>query len=74
MLLLFLLYILTNFLFLFLFFVNEDGSKTGQGRRGYLQEGAWDAIHVIEVIHVGKISIFGGDIHAVTPLSPFTLI
>ncbi|KAM2146554.1 hypothetical protein ACFX1Q_003401 [Malus domestica] len=28
---------------------NEDGSKTGQGRRGYLQEGAWDAIHVIEV-------------------------
>ncbi|XP_004292503.1 PREDICTED: probable F-actin-capping protein subunit beta [Fragaria vesca subsp. vesca] len=26
-----------------------DGSKTGQGRRGYLQEGAWDAIHVIEV-------------------------
>lgn len=26
-----------------------DGSKTGHGRRGYLQEGAWDAIHVIEV-------------------------
>lgn len=28
---------------------DEDGSKTGQGKRGYLQEGAWDAIHVIEV-------------------------
>lgn len=27
----------------------EDGSKSGHGRRGYLQEGAWDAIHVIEV-------------------------
>lgn len=27
----------------------KDGSKTGQGRRGYLEEGAWDAIHVIEV-------------------------
>ncbi|THG17775.1 hypothetical protein TEA_018627 [Camellia sinensis var. sinensis] len=26
-----------------------DGSKSGHGRRGYLQEGAWDAIHVIEV-------------------------
>ncbi|KAK9111146.1 hypothetical protein Scep_018665 [Stephania cephalantha] len=26
-----------------------DGSKSGQGRRGYLQEGSWDAIHVIEV-------------------------
>lgn len=30
-------------------FMIEDGSKTGQGRRGYLEEGAWDAIHVIEV-------------------------
>ncbi|CAN6687088.1 unnamed protein product [Malus baccata var. baccata] len=30
------------------FLIKEDGSKTGQGRRGYLQEGAWDAIHVIE--------------------------
>lgn len=29
--------------------INVDGSKTGQGRRGYLEEGAWDAIHVIEV-------------------------
>lgn len=29
---------------------SEDGSKTGHGRRGNLQEGAWDAIHVIEVI------------------------
>lgn len=28
---------------------NEDGSQTGHGRRGNLQEGAWDAIHVIEV-------------------------
>uniref|UniRef100_A0A9I9DK39 F-actin-capping protein subunit beta n=1 Tax=Cucumis melo TaxID=3656 RepID=A0A9I9DK39_CUCME len=27
----------------------SDGSKTGHGRRGFLQEGAWDAIHVIEV-------------------------
>jgi len=27
----------------------KDGSKTGQGRRGYLEEGAWDAIHLIEV-------------------------
>ncbi|KAB1220795.1 hypothetical protein CJ030_MR3G008563 [Morella rubra] len=31
------------------FLIKKDGSKTGQGRRGYLQEGAWDAIHVIEV-------------------------
>ncbi|EEF35273.1 probable F-actin-capping protein subunit beta [Ricinus communis] len=31
------------------FLVKKDGSKTGQGRRGYLQEGAWDAIHVIQV-------------------------
>jgi hypothetical protein len=30
-------------------FMILDGSKTGQGRRGYLEEGAWDAIHVIEV-------------------------
>ena len=28
---------------------NGDGSKSGHGRRGYLQEGAWDAIHVVEV-------------------------
>lgn len=35
--------IVSNFMF-------EDGSKTGQGRRGYLEEGAWDAIHVIEVM------------------------
>ncbi|KAF9610805.1 hypothetical protein IFM89_024937 [Coptis chinensis] len=27
----------------------EDGSKSGQGRRGYLEEGSWDAIHVIQV-------------------------
>ncbi|CAN6484681.1 unnamed protein product [Victoria cruziana] len=31
------------------FLIKKDGSKTGQGRRGYLQEGIWDAIHVIEV-------------------------
>ncbi|KAG6774393.1 hypothetical protein POPTR_005G199600v4 [Populus trichocarpa] len=31
------------------FLIKKDGSKTGQGRRGHLQEGAWDAIHVIEV-------------------------
>ncbi|XP_072980959.1 F-actin-capping protein subunit beta [Typha angustifolia] len=31
------------------FLIKKDGSKTGQGRRGYLQEGSWDAIHVIEV-------------------------
>ncbi|KAG8371358.1 hypothetical protein BUALT_Bualt13G0079400 [Buddleja alternifolia] len=31
------------------FLIKKDGSKTAQGRRGYLQEGAWDAIHVIEV-------------------------
>lgn len=30
-------------------FEDKDGSKTGHGRRGFLQEGAWDAIHVIEV-------------------------
>ncbi|RXH88016.1 hypothetical protein DVH24_037661 [Malus domestica] len=31
------------------FLIKKDGSKTGQGRQGYLQEKAWDAIHVIEV-------------------------
>lgn len=31
------------------FLIKKDGSKTGQGRRGYLQEGQWDAIHVIQV-------------------------
>lgn len=30
-------------------FEDIDGSKTGHGRRGFLEEGAWDAIHVIEV-------------------------
>ncbi|KAH9322413.1 hypothetical protein KI387_017052 [Taxus chinensis] len=29
---------------------NVDGSQTGQGRRGFLQKGVWDAIHVIEVV------------------------
>ncbi|KAL5146731.1 putative F-actin-capping protein subunit beta [Glycine soja] len=37
---------------------NEDGSKTGQGRRGYLEEGAWDAIHVIEISM--KLSVADG--------------
>ncbi|XP_077213278.1 F-actin-capping protein subunit beta-like isoform X2 [Tasmannia lanceolata] len=31
------------------FLIKKDGSKTWHGRRGCLQEGAWDAIHVIEV-------------------------
>ncbi|KAK2980501.1 hypothetical protein RJ640_022503 [Escallonia rubra] len=31
------------------FLIKKDGSKSGHGRRGNLQEGAWDAIHVIEV-------------------------
>ncbi|CAK9155520.1 unnamed protein product [Ilex paraguariensis] len=31
------------------FLIKKDGSKSGHGRRGHLQEGAWDAIHVIEV-------------------------
>uniref|UniRef100_A0A6V7QVY6 F-actin-capping protein subunit beta n=1 Tax=Ananas comosus var. bracteatus TaxID=296719 RepID=A0A6V7QVY6_ANACO len=31
------------------FLIKKDGSKTGHGRRGYLQEGSWDAIHVIEI-------------------------
>lgn len=31
------------------FLIKKDGSKSGHGRRGYLQEGAWDAIHVVEV-------------------------
>ncbi|XP_058074789.1 structural maintenance of chromosomes protein 4-like [Magnolia sinica] len=30
------------------FLIKKDGSKSGHGRRSYLQEGAWDAIHVIE--------------------------
>jgi len=28
---------------------DADGSDAGDGRRGLLQEGSWDAIHVIEV-------------------------
>ncbi|KAJ0988573.1 hypothetical protein J5N97_006929 [Dioscorea zingiberensis] len=32
------------------FLIKKDGAKDGgQGKRGYLQEGAWDAIHVVEV-------------------------
>lgn len=31
------------------FLIKKDGPSTGLGRRGNLQEGAWDAIHVIEV-------------------------
>ncbi|XP_042018998.1 probable F-actin-capping protein subunit beta isoform X2 [Salvia splendens] len=29
---------------------DEDGSRTADGRRGYLEEGSWEAIHVIEVV------------------------
>ncbi|KAG0569791.1 hypothetical protein KC19_6G117200 [Ceratodon purpureus] len=29
--------------------IKKDGSDAGDGRRGLLQEGSWDAIHVIEV-------------------------
>lgn len=29
--------------------IKKDGSDSGDGRRGLLQEGSWDAIHVIEV-------------------------
>ncbi|KAI3979158.1 hypothetical protein MKX01_016983 [Papaver californicum] len=36
--------------FIACFVIKKDGSKTGQGRRGYLQEGGWDAIHVIQVV------------------------
>ncbi|KAL2894318.1 putative F-actin-capping protein subunit beta [Bienertia sinuspersici] len=31
------------------FLIKKDGSRSGHGRRGYLLEGQWDAIHVIEV-------------------------
>ncbi|KAM7507958.1 hypothetical protein LguiA_018411 [Lonicera macranthoides] len=31
------------------FLIKKDGSRSGHGRRGYLQEGAWEAIHVIQV-------------------------
>eukprot|EP00252_Welwitschia_mirabilis_P022041 TRINITY_DN5830_c0_g1_i1.p1 TRINITY_DN5830_c0_g1~~TRINITY_DN5830_c0_g1_i1.p1 ORF type:complete len:271 (+),score=57.32 TRINITY_DN5830_c0_g1_i1:252-1064(+) len=31
------------------FLIKKDGSQSGQGRRGLLQEGLWDAIHVVEV-------------------------
>ncbi|KAM7272365.1 hypothetical protein ACFE04_027028 [Oxalis oulophora] len=36
------------------FLIKKDGSKTAQGRRGYLEEGAWDAIHVIQVGSEGE--------------------
>ncbi|KAJ8510378.1 hypothetical protein OPV22_000812 [Ensete ventricosum] len=35
--------------FIACFLIKKDGSRTGHGRRGYLQEGSWDAVHVIEV-------------------------
>ncbi|KAI3465413.1 hypothetical protein Pfo_022076 [Paulownia fortunei] len=35
--------------FIACFLIKKDGSKTADGKRGYLQEGSWDAIHVIEV-------------------------
>ncbi|KAK4428396.1 putative F-actin-capping protein subunit beta [Sesamum alatum] len=31
------------------FLIKKDGAKTAHGKRGCLQEGSWDAIHVIEV-------------------------
>jgi capping protein beta len=31
------------------FLVTKDGSESADGRRGLLQQGLWDAIHVIEV-------------------------
>ncbi|GLT29834.1 hypothetical protein SLA2020_046760 [Shorea laevis] len=31
------------------FLIKKDRSKTAHGRRGYLEEGAWDAIHVVEM-------------------------
>lgn len=31
------------------FLIKKDGSKKAPGRRGYLHDGSWDAIHVIEV-------------------------
>ncbi|KAG6438200.1 hypothetical protein SASPL_103137 [Salvia splendens] len=32
------------------FLIKKDGSRTADGRRGYLEEGSWEAIHVIEVV------------------------
>lgn len=31
------------------FLIKKDGSQAGDGRRGLLEQGLWDAIHVIEV-------------------------
>eukprot|EP00250_Pteridium_aquilinum_P009278 c18563_g1_i1 orf=106-930(+) len=31
------------------FLIKKDGSQSGDGRRGLLEQGLWDAIHVIEV-------------------------
>ncbi|KAH6759042.1 Subunits of heterodimeric actin filament capping protein Capz superfamily [Perilla frutescens var. hirtella] len=31
------------------FLIKKDGSRTADGKRGYLEEGSWEAIHVIEV-------------------------
>ncbi|KAL0352471.1 UNVERIFIED_CONTAM: putative F-actin-capping protein subunit beta [Sesamum calycinum] len=31
------------------FLIKKDGAKTAHGKRGCLQQGSWDAIHVIEV-------------------------
>ncbi|GMP80049.1 hypothetical protein CsSME_00035297 [Camellia sinensis var. sinensis] len=38
-----------NEVFVACFLIKKDGSKSGHGRRGYLHDGIWDAIHVIEV-------------------------
>ncbi|XP_057794639.1 probable F-actin-capping protein subunit beta [Salvia miltiorrhiza] len=32
------------------FLIKKDGSRTADGRRGYLEEGSWEAIHVIEMV------------------------
>ncbi|KAG9451231.1 hypothetical protein H6P81_011196 [Aristolochia fimbriata] len=35
--------------FIACFLIKKDGSKTADGKRGYLEEGIWDAIHIVEV-------------------------
>ncbi|KAI4320464.1 hypothetical protein MLD38_033940 [Melastoma candidum] len=31
------------------FLIKKDGSKTGHGKRGCLEQGAWEAVHVVQV-------------------------
>ncbi|KAF5959810.1 hypothetical protein HYC85_001019, partial [Camellia sinensis] len=49
-----------NEVFVACFLIKKDGSKSGHGRRGYLHEGIWDAIHVIEYsfIHVTILYLY----------------